>query len=43
VDARCIAGIGTVNERMLIVLNIESLMIETALVAEPLAEPAAAI
>jgi len=34
VDSRCISGIGTVDERMLIVLNIESLMIETALDAE---------
>jgi len=38
VDSRCISGIGTVDERMLIVLNIESLMIETALVADPAAE-----
>jgi len=35
VDSRCISGIGTVDERMLIVLNIESLMIETALAADP--------
>jgi len=42
VDARCISGIGTVDERMLIVLNIESLMIETALDAEPAAELACA-
>jgi len=34
VDSRCISGIGTVDERMLIVLNIESLMIETELTAE---------
>jgi len=34
VDSRCISGIGTVDERMLIVLNIESLMIETELNAE---------
>jgi len=38
VDARCISGIGTVDERMLIVLNIESLMIETVLDAESAAE-----
>jgi len=35
VDARHISGIGTVDERMLIVLNIESLMIETAVGSEP--------
>jgi len=42
VDSRCISGIGTVDERMLIVLNIESLMIETALLAEPSADLACA-
>jgi len=42
VDSRCISGIGTVDERMLIVLNIESLMIETALDAAPASELALA-
>jgi len=42
VDSRCIAGIGTVDERMLIVLNIESLMIEAALDADAVDESACA-
>jgi len=34
VDSRCISGIGTLDERMLIVLNIEALMNDTALETE---------
>jgi len=37
VDSRCISGIGTVDEKMLIVLNIESLMIDATLETDPAA------